>query len=82
MQNLGKQAKDKITGFSGIITAKVQYLTGCDQYGITPPVGSDGKTGDTNYFDSGRIEIIGDGVTAIEVQTEVKGGPNRDAPRG
>jgi hypothetical protein len=82
MQNLGKKGKDKVTGFHGTIVAKVSYLTGCDQYGITPPVGEDGKLGDTNYFDVGRVEIIGDGVTAESVQTEVKGGPNRDAPRG
>ena len=29
---LGKKAKDKVTGFEGIITAKVIYLYGCAQY--------------------------------------------------
>jgi len=82
MQNLGKEAKDKVTGFHGTIIAKVSYLTGCDQYGITPPVGEDRKLGETSYFDMVELEIIGDGVTAESVQTEVKGGPNRDAPRG
>lgn len=81
MENLGKEARDKVTKFQGIIVSKITYLTGCDQYVVTPPVGADGKPGETNYFDVGRMEIVGEGVTASEVQTEVKGGPNRDAPR-
>lgn len=33
---LGLKAKDKITGFEGIITARCEYLTGCNQYCLTP----------------------------------------------
>jgi len=35
----------------------------------------------SQWFDEGRIEIVGPGVTAAEVQVEKPGGPNRDAPR-
>ena len=80
MNNLGKKAKDKITGFEGIIISKITYLYGCAQYGLAPEV-RDGKVGDTNYFDDGRIEIIGHGVTAQEVQGERPGGVNRDCPK-
>ena len=80
MIELGQKAKDKITGFEGIITARVTYLYGCDQYGIAPAV-RDGKIGDTSYFDEGRIEIIGRGILPEEVQVEQKGGIQRDAPR-
>jgi len=31
---LGKIAKDKITGFQGVLTARVEYLTGCNRYCI------------------------------------------------
>lgn len=81
MIELGQKAKDKITGFEGIITSRVQYLTGCDQYGIAPPVGPDLKVNQTEYFDEGRIIILGPGVTAQEVSSPVNGGPNRDAPQ-
>ncbi len=80
MFQLGQKAKDKITGFEGILIAKVTYLYGCDQYGVTPEA-RDGKTGDTQYFDEGRIEIIGKGVLPEEVQTAKPGGVNRDCPR-
>lgn len=81
MQNLGKEARDKITGFEGIIIGKINYLFGCAQYGIAPK-STDGKVNDTNWFDEGRIEIIGNGVAPEEVKVEKNGGVNRDYPRG
>ena len=80
MIKLGQKAKDKITGFEGIIVARVEYLFGCDQYGVSPEA-KDGKVNDTLYFDEGRMEIIGSGVLPEEVRVEKKGGINRDCPR-
>jgi len=77
---LGKQARDKITGFEGIVVARVQYLTGCDQLGLAPPA-KDGDVKPAQYFDEARVEIIGDGVAAASVRGQVNGGPNRDSPR-
>ena len=36
MIELGEKVKDKVTGFVGIATSRVDYLNGCVQYGITP----------------------------------------------
>ena len=36
IKNLGRTATDKITGFSGIATGFVVYITGCNQYLINP----------------------------------------------
>lgn len=81
MENLGKQAKDKITGFEGVIIGKCYYLTGCHQYGLTPKA-HEGKIQDTQWFDEKRIEIVGPGVTVSEVSMEENpGGPNRDCPK-
>jgi hypothetical protein len=80
MIKLGQKAKDKITGFEGIITGKIQYLFGCDQYGLAPEA-KDGKINDTQWFDEGRIEITGQGVLPEEVTVEKPGGLNRDCPR-
>ena len=81
MKNLGKQARDKVTGFDGIIVGKINYLFGCGQYGIAPK-SSDGKVNETNWFDEGRIEITGDGISANDVQAEKPGGINIDCPKG
>jgi len=70
---LGKMGRDKVTGFEGILTGYGKHLYGCDTYGLTPQVDKDGKTRDSQWFDEGRIEIIGDGIKPEEVQVEKKG---------
>ena len=80
MLELGQKAKDKITGFEGVITGRAQYLYGCDQYCIVPPA-KDGQIKDGQWFDEGRIEITGRGILPEEVQVEKPGGPQRDFPR-
>ena len=80
MITLGQKAKDKVTEFEGIIIGRIQYLTGCDQYGIVPPA-KDGETKECQWFDEGRVEITGAGLTAADVSTKKNGGVNRDCPR-
>ena len=79
MFKLGMKAKDKVTGFDGILVGRAEYLTGCTQYGIAPPA-KDGKIESAQWFDEGRIEVVGDGVTIEEVSSAAPGGPNRDTP--
>lgn len=76
---LGRKAKDKITGFEGIVVGCATYITGCDQYCLVPPA-RDGKVEPSQWFDEGRIEVTGDGVACSAVQVAKNGGPNRDAP--
>ena len=78
---LGVQGRDKVTGFAGIVVGRAEYLYGCLQYAIAPPVGADGKIGDTHWFDEGRVEVTGQGVKPEDVRVERNGGPSRDAPR-
>lgn len=80
MIELGKLGRDKVTHFEGIITGRAQYLTGCDQYTLVPQV-KDGKLESAQWFDEGRIEIIGAGISASDVAGPKPGGPQRDAPR-
>ncbi len=80
MLELGKKAKDKVTGFEGILTGHCKYLYGCDQYLITPPVDKNGSKPDGQWLDSGRIEITGEGINAEEVQADEAGGENNDSP--
>ncbi len=70
---LGKKAKDKITGFQGILTARCEFLTGCNRYCIQPTELKDGNPIDSIYFDEAQIEIISDGISEKEVQGEKKG---------
>lgn len=57
MSILGKQAKDKISGFEGVITGHVHYLTGCAQCLLMPKVAKDGSIRAAEWFDEQRLEI-------------------------
>lgn len=88
---LGVEAKDKVTGFSGIVTARATYLTGCDQYVLSPVVGEDGKVPEAHWFDENRLEVTGPGVVEAMKPNEIavkkeettgvkKGGPQANTP--
>lgn len=76
----GQEVKDKVTGFKGIITYRIEFLYGCNQYGLTPQVDADGKTRESEQFDEGRIQVLSSGINPREVQAPKRGGVNRDAP--
>lgn len=77
---LGKKARDIVTGFVGIITAKVVYLTGCTQYCLTPnETDKDGKIREGHYFDEQRLELIDEGIVSKFYQKNT-GGPQDNTP--
>ncbi len=59
MIELGATYKDKITGFQGVCTGKVQYLTGCNQALIVPKAAEDGSLRDAIWFDEQRLDQVG-----------------------
>lgn len=79
MLQLGKKAKDKITGFEGTLTGKASYITGCDQY-LLQPSAKDGEFKNGVWIDSGRLEVIGEGITVESVKADDNGGPGYNAP--
>ncbi len=53
---LGSTVRDRITGFSGVVTGVVMYLTGCEQVLVAPP-SKDGEFKDAHWFDLQRVEV-------------------------
>ncbi len=51
---LGVKAKDSVTGFSGIVVGRAEYITGCRQYCVTPKADKN-KMNDANWFDEDRL---------------------------
>lgn len=70
--NLGQKAKDKITGFEGVLTGKASYLTGCNQYLVQPPL-KDGNFVEARWLDEGRLIVVGEAFTMEDVQAEENG---------
>lgn len=55
---LGDVARDRITGFQGVIVHHATWLTGCDTYGLAPQTLDGGKPLETQSFDESRIEVL------------------------
>jgi hypothetical protein len=80
---LGQTLKDKVTGFTGIATAKVEYLSGCVQFGLQPEIDKEGKVPDAAFFDFQRLEIVADKAQLVlENKAEALGGPGISIRRG
>ncbi len=57
---LGMTAKDKITGFQGMITGRCTYLTGCAQLLLIPRiVKEDGTKPGGEWFERQRLSRVG-----------------------
>lgn len=55
---LGSEVRDTITGFTGIVTARTSYITGCDRYSVQPPLDKDGKYRESYAFDEPLLEVL------------------------
>ncbi len=56
--DLGIEAESIISGFTGMITSRLQHLNGCDRYWIAPKVDKDGKLPEGYWLDEGEIRIL------------------------
>lgn len=55
---LGQEVKDKITGYSGIIIGRTQWLTNCNTYSVKPKVLKDGVPMDSIGFDEPSLVLV------------------------
>jgi hypothetical protein len=63
---LGASYQDKITGFTGVATGYVKYITGCNQALLVPRAKDDGSLTGAEWFDEQRLVKFGDAVIVIE----------------
>jgi len=75
---LGSKVVDKVTKFTGIATARVEYINGCIQYCVVPEVSKDNKLLEGEYIDIQRLKVVGVGIS---IELEDTGGPQRDCPK-
>lgn len=54
---LGRKAKDRVTGFAGVVSSVSFDLYGCIQAAVTPPVDEKGALPDGRWFDIQRLEL-------------------------
>lgn len=61
MIELGQEVRDVVTGFRGIVTGRVDYLTGCRQLLVNPGLKDDGTLREQSWFDEQRCEVVPNG---------------------
>jgi len=74
---LGKKVRDKVTGLVGIAISRLEFMNGCIQFCVKPPVDKEGKIREGEYIDHQQLEIIED---AVEPKMSKTGGIMPDTP--
>lgn len=70
---LGLLVKDKVSGFQGFVTSKLECSTGMIQYAVAPRWIEDKKEAPSGqYFDPEILEILDDGLSAQAVAPDAK----------
>lgn len=66
----GELVTDRMTGFSGAVTGRANYLTGCNQYLVRPTeLKADGDMREAQWLDEQRLGSLGDfHVSAHEIR--------------
>jgi len=84
---VGDRVKDKLTGFTGIVIAKTEWLNGCSRMGVQSEKLKDGKTMDAEWFDEVQLTVAKKSVhrpTGKELNAEnphrIPGGPQLFTP--
>ena len=54
---LGEILEDKISGFRGVVVARVQYLNGNRQYGLQPFAEDSSKLPEIEYIGHNRLQL-------------------------
>jgi hypothetical protein len=74
---LGATVKDVVTGFKGIVTGRVEYLTGCRQYMVAPKMKEDGTLMEPRWYDEDRVQVDGKSLVLL---TKTNDGFDMPAP--
>lgn len=75
--NLGDKVRDTITGFTGIVTLRSQWLNNCNTYGVQPTALKDGAPQERQHFDEPQLELLDEKVVT---ESRITGGPERHVP--
>lgn len=75
---LGLTCKDRITGFTGIVMGHCDYLSGCSQALLVPPM-KDDKLPESQWFDVQRLEDTG--APRIVLDNGATPGFDKQAPK-
>lgn len=76
---LGARVRDKITGFTGIVVARTEYLTGCTRVSLQSEELVEGKPLPWECFDEDQCMLISDDAP-LDLNIKTPGGPQQFEP--
>ena len=76
---LGREVKCKVSGLTGIATARIEYLNGCFRICVQQKVDKDGKLPDAYYIDEPQLEYTKN-KEQIQGGSKSVGGPTLRSP--
>lgn len=76
MLKLGDRVRDKISGYTGIIVARTEWLYGCNRYNVQSEAMHDGLPVEARGFDEPQLEVVA--PEALTDATVKPGGGDRD----
>lgn len=62
---LGVTVFDIVTGYQGIVTSRVEFLTGCNQYHVQPKLKGNAEFQEGRYFDETRLSQLNEKIVEI-----------------
>lgn len=71
---MGDTVADSITGYSGVVTGRCEYITGCSQILVQPAV-KDGAWQDAKWLDVDRLTVTAAPRVLVSIQTAGFGEP-------
>lgn len=79
----GVKVKDRVTGLTGIINSRCEWLNGCIRYSVQPKASKENPhvMPEGWWIDEAQLVVIGKGLTKDPVQKKKTGGPSIKAPR-
>jgi len=82
MIKLGDKVKDKVSGISGIVVSRIEFLNGCIQFGVQPPYDKKDQREISNWnIDEAQLDKIPGGLNAGEKKVPIGGATTRSVAR-
>ena len=76
----GEHVRDVVTGFAGIVTGRVDYITGCNQYLVQAKATKDGAVLDGRWLDEQRLVRANGKRVVLPDGHDVRPGADMPAP--
>ncbi|MDI6837460.1 MAG: hypothetical protein QMD99_17345 [Rhizobiaceae bacterium] len=70
--DLGAEVVEAVTGFTGYVTGRSDYIAGCRQYCVMPKAKEDGSLPRAEWFDEERLSATG---RFVNIHATPTGGP-------